>query len=158
MRIWLDANKMAALNISPSEVNAALRSENYLSALGQTKGNLVTVNLTADSNLSSVSEFENLTVKALDDRLIRLSDIAKVELAAQNYDAAVRFAGDQAVFIGLYVQPKANAVDAIAAVERNSYKFNANFQKDWWQTLVMIPLFTLKNRYKKSCIHSSRHC
>ena len=116
MRIWLDANKMAALNISPSEVNAALRSENYLSALGQTKGNLVTVNLTADSNLSSVSEFENLTVKALDDRLIRLSDIAKVELAAQNYDAAVRFAGDQAVFIGLYVQPKANAVDAIAAV------------------------------------------
>ena len=116
MRIWLDANKMAALNISPSEVNAALRSENYLSALGQTKGNLVTVNLTADSNLSSVSEFENLTVKALDGRLIRLSDIAKVELAAQNYDAAVRFAGDQAVFIGLYVQPKANAVDAIAAV------------------------------------------
>ena len=70
MRIWLDAPKMAALNISPSEVNAALRSENYLSALGQTKGNLVTVNLTADSNLSSVSEFENLTVKALDGRLI----------------------------------------------------------------------------------------
>ena len=118
MRIWMDATKMAALNISPSEVNAALRSENYLSALGQTKGNLVTVNLTADSNLSSVSAFENLTVKAIDGRLIRLSDIAEVKLAAQSYDSAVRFAGDQAVFIGLYVQPKSNAVDAIAAVRK----------------------------------------
>ena len=118
MRIWLDATKMAALNISPTEVNTALRNENYLSALGQTKGQLVTVNLTADSNLSSVSAFENINVKALDGRIIRLRDIAEIELAAQSYDTAVRFAGDQAVFIGLYVQPKANAVDAIAAVRK----------------------------------------
>lgn len=124
MRIWLDPTRMAALGIHPSQVRDALASNNYLSAIGQTKGNLVTVNLTASTDLNTVDEFEQLALRNQGDTIIRIRDIATVELGAEAYDSEVRFSGNKAVFMGMYVLPNSNTVDVIRAVreELNAIK------------------------------------
>jgi multidrug efflux pump len=126
MRAWLKPNRMAALNISPSQVRAALADNNYLAALGQTKGALVQVNLTANTDLNSVEEFENLVVREQDGTLIRLKDIADVELGAESYEDEVRFSGDTAVFMGIWPLPTANSLDVMDRVhaEMDSIKEN----------------------------------
>jgi len=116
MRIWLKPERMAALNISPAQVRRALAGNNYLSAVGQTKGALVTVNLTANTDLRTVEEFENLVLRESGGAVVRLEDVADVVLGAEDYDSAVRFSGEQAVFMGVWVMPTANALDVIKAV------------------------------------------
>ena len=80
MRIWIDPDRLAALNLSPGDVQSALRRNNYLAAVGQTKGNLVQINLLANTDLRSVEEFENLIVADRNGALVRVSDVARVEL------------------------------------------------------------------------------
>ncbi len=118
MRIWLDPAKMAALNVSPVQVRRALAANNFLSAPGRTKGALIQVNLTADTNLHSVAEFKRLVVRREGETLIRLEDIAQVALGAQNYDAEVRFSGKTAVFMGIWPLHNANSIDVIKRVRR----------------------------------------
>ena len=116
MRIWLDPARMAALGIYPAQVREALAFNNYLSAVGQTKGNLVTINLTTNTDLNTVEEFEQLAILNQGDTIIRIRDIATVELGGEDYNAEVRFSGQKAVFMGIYVLPNANTVDVIKAV------------------------------------------
>lgn len=116
MRIWLDPKRMAALGVSPSEVKAKLAANNYLTALGQTKGAMVVVNMRANTDLVSVEDFEKLVIKAEDNALVRLSDVAKVELGAEDYDTEVRFGGQTATFMGIWVLPNANSLEVISAV------------------------------------------
>ncbi len=116
MRIWLKPDRLAALNISPSQVRAALAANNSLAAVGQTRGAFVQVNLTADTDLTSVAEFKRLVVREQDGAVVRLEDIADVVLGADNYDAEVRFSGETAVFMGIWVLPNANSIDVIKAV------------------------------------------
>jgi multidrug efflux pump len=113
MRIWLKPDRMAALNISPAQVRQVLAANNYLAAVGQTKGALVKVNLTANTDLHSAEDFKNLVVRQQNGRLIRLSDIADVVLGAEDYDTEVRFSQQRAVFMGIRVLPNANSVDVI---------------------------------------------
>ncbi len=114
MRVWLKPDKMAALNISPAQVRAALASNNYLSAVGTTKGSLVQVNLTANTDLHSVEEFKRLPIRQVNDTVVRLADIADVQLGAEDYDTEVRFSGQTAVFMGIYPLPNANVIDVVA--------------------------------------------
>src|SRR5689334_15296352 len=86
MRIWLKPDKMAALGIAPSDVREALARNNYLSALGKTKGSMVSVNLVANTDLRTAEEFRQLVVKNNNGVVVRLGDIADVVLGAQNYD------------------------------------------------------------------------
>ena len=116
MRIWLDPERMAAFGIHPQQVRKALESNNYLSAIGRTKGNLVTVNLTADTDLNSVEDFEQLSIFNKGDTIVRIKDIASVILGGESYDSEVRFSGEKAVFMGIYVLPNANTVDVIYEV------------------------------------------
>ncbi len=116
MRVWLKPARMAAFNISPSQVNAALASNNHLSALGNTKGNLIQVALTADTDLHTVEEFKNLVIREQGGVIVRLRDVADVELGAEDYDTDVRFTGETAVFMGIFVLPNANSLDVIKAV------------------------------------------
>ena len=118
MRIWLKPDRMAALNISPAQVRRALAGNNYLSAIGQTKGSLVTVNLTANTDLKTVEEFEQLVLTESGGAVVRLKDIADVELGAEDYDSAVRFSGEQAVFMGIWVLPNANTLEVIRDVRK----------------------------------------
>ncbi len=116
MRIWLKADRMAALNVGPAQVRQALAANNYLAAVGQTKGSLVQVNLTANTDLRSVREFQRLAVLERDGAVVRLGDVADVVLGAEDYDTAVNFSGQTAVFIGIWALPNANSLDVIKRV------------------------------------------
>jgi len=116
MRIWLDPDRMAALSISPAHVRQALASNNYLAALGRTKGALIQVNLTADTNLHTVEEFKRLVLRRQGGAIVRLEDVGQVVLGAEDYDAEVRFSGKTAVFMGIWPLPNANAIDVINRV------------------------------------------
>jgi multidrug efflux pump len=116
MRIWMKPDRMAALNISPAQVRNMLARNNYLSAVGSTKGSLLQVNLTANTDLHTVDDFKKLVVRQDKGNLVRLSDIADVMLGAEDYNTEVRFSGQKAVFMGIWVLPNANSVDVIKRV------------------------------------------
>src|SRR5512143_2689918 len=116
MRVWLKPDRMAALNISPAQVRAALAANNFLSAVGQSKGSYIQVNLTANTNLQTVGEFRALAVREANGAIVRLSDIADIVLGAEDYNAEVHFSGQTAVFMGIWPLPNANSVDVIKRV------------------------------------------
>ena len=116
MRVWLDPARMAARGISPTEIRNALASNNYLSALGSTKGTMTSVNLVANTNLQTAEEFKQLVVKEQNGAVVRLGDIADVVLGAETYDQEVSFNGQTAVFIGIFTLPTANTLDVMKAV------------------------------------------
>jgi multidrug efflux pump len=116
MRIWLDPQKMAAYNISPVQVSQALAANNVLAAVGRSKGSMIQVNLTADTNLNTVQEFKRLVVREGNGALVRIEDIGEVVLGAEDYDAEVRFSGKTAVFMGIWPLPNANSIDVIKRV------------------------------------------
>jgi multidrug efflux pump len=116
MRVWMRPERMAALNISPTQVRDALANNNFLSAVGNTKGSLLQVNLTANTDLHTADDFKKLVIRQDKGNLIRLSDIADVELGAEDYNTEVRFSGQQAVFMGIWVLPNANSIDVIKRV------------------------------------------
>ncbi len=117
MRIWLKPDRLAAYNITPVQVRQALAANNYLAALGQTKGSLIQVNITADTNLSSIEEFKRLIVRNQDGASIRIEDIGDVVMGAEDYDTEVRFSGQTAVFMGIWPLPNANSLDVIQLVK-----------------------------------------
>src|SRR5512138_3775357 len=116
MRIWLKPERMAARGIAPSEVHDALSRNNYLSALGRTKGSMVSVNLVANTDLRTPEEFRQLVVKQKGSVIVRLGEIADVVLGAENYEEDVRFNGETATFMGIWVLPTANSLDVISRV------------------------------------------
>src|SRR6266436_3904860 len=116
MRIWMKPDRMAALNISPAQVRNMLARNNFLSAVGNTKGSLLQVNLTANTDLHTVDDFKKLVIRQEKGNLVRLSDIADVVLGAEDYNTEVRFSGQKAVFMGIWVLPNANSVDVIKRV------------------------------------------
>ncbi len=116
IRAWLKPERMAALNVSPSQVRQALAANNYLSALGQTKGALTQLNLTATTDLTTLADFKRLVIREQGGALVRLEDVAEVALGADNYDQEVRFSGKKAVFMGIWVLPNANSLDVIGRV------------------------------------------
>jgi multidrug efflux pump len=116
MRIWLKPEKMTAYGISPSAVQDALARNNYLSALGRTKGAMVSVNLVANTDLRSPEEFRQMVVKQENGTVVRIGDIADVVLGAENYDEDVRFNGETATFMGVWVLPTANSLEVIKNV------------------------------------------
>ncbi|MGH9365723.1 MAG: efflux RND transporter permease subunit, partial [Thermoanaerobaculia bacterium] len=125
MRIWLKPEKMAAVGISPSEVRDALGANNYLSALGRTKGAMVSVNLVANTNLQTVDDFRQLVVKEDKGSVVRLSEIADVVLGAEDYEQEVRFNGQTATFMGIWVLPTANSLEVIRQVRQEMKQVEA---------------------------------
>src|SRR5687768_5986582 len=116
MRIWLKPDEMAAHGISPTDLRDALARNNYLSALGKTKGSMVSVNLIANTDLRTPEEFRQLVVKEENGVVVRLGEIADVELGAENYEEDVRFNGEAATFMGVWVLPTANSLDVVGKV------------------------------------------
>jgi len=116
MRVWLKPEKMAALGIAPNDVRVALSENNYLSAIGRTKGSMTSVNLVANTDLKNVEEFRQLVVKQKDGVVVRLGEIADVVLGAEDYESNVQFNGQGATFMGIWVLPTANSLDVIKRV------------------------------------------
>ncbi|MDZ3823501.1 MAG: efflux RND transporter permease subunit, partial [Pseudoxanthomonas sp.] len=116
MRVWLKPDRMAALGVTASDVWAALQNNSVLSAVGATKGQMVSIDLTARTDLRNEDEFRQLVVREQDGAIVRLGDLADVELGSESYGSSVQFNGDRATFIGVFVSPDANSLDVIRAV------------------------------------------
>ncbi|MEP6996834.1 MAG: efflux RND transporter permease subunit [Betaproteobacteria bacterium] len=116
LRAWLDPGRMAAYGVTATDVRTALGNNNYLAALGTTKGQMVSVDLTAATSLHSVDEFKKLVIKQKDGAIVRLEDVATVTLGSENYDFTTAFGGRNSVFIGIKVAPDANVLDVVKRV------------------------------------------
>ncbi len=118
MRIWLNPQRMAALHINANDIVNALQQNNFQSAPGKTKGEYVAYNINAKTDIHDVDTFKQMVVKNNGITLIRLQDIADVELGAQNYDTSVTFNGRKATFIGINATPEANPLTVIKDVRK----------------------------------------
>ncbi len=115
-RIWLNPERMAGRNVSPDDVAAAIRANNFQAAAGQSKGYFTVSNVTTNTDLTSIEQFKRMTVKAKDGGFVRLEDIATVELGAQSTDASVAMSGQQAIFIGVQSTPQGNPLNIVKGV------------------------------------------
>lgn len=118
MRIWLKPDRMGALHVAPRDVAKALTANNYLAAVGTTKGTMTTTNLVANTDLRNAEEFKKLVVAERNGSIIRLEDISDVELGAEDYNQTTRFNGQTAMFMGVWALPNANALDVAQAVRK----------------------------------------
>ncbi|TWT19187.1 MMPL family transporter [Luteimonas marina] len=118
MRVWLKPDRMTALKVTASDVAAALQSNNVLSAVGSTKGQMVAIDMTARTDLRNAEEFRKLVIREQDGAIVRLGDVADVALGSENYGTSVRINGEAATFMGIFVSPDANSLDVIRDVRR----------------------------------------
>src|SRR3984885_5506867 len=117
LRAWLDSARLAAHNVTAADVFTALGNNNYLATLGTTKGQMVTVDLNAGTDLHTVDDFKKLVVKQKGTAIVRLEDVGNVVLGADSYDFNVAFSGKRSVFIGIKVAPDANVLDVAKRVK-----------------------------------------
>jgi multidrug efflux pump len=118
LRAWLNPRELAAYGVTPADVSAALTSNDYLSAVGSTKGQMVQVDLTASTSMHSLDEFRDLIIKHQNGAIVRLKDVANVTLGAEDYESQVAFDGRKAVFIGIQVAPAANLLEVVKRVRK----------------------------------------
>jgi multidrug efflux pump len=116
LRAWLDPQKLAAYGLTASDIHNALSKNNYISGLGNTKGQMVQVNLNASTDLHSLDQFRALVVKQQNGAIVRLQDVANVSLGSDDYESRVGFDGKQAVYIGIQVAPAANLLDVVKKI------------------------------------------
>jgi multidrug efflux pump len=136
MRVWIDPDRLATLNLAPGDVYSALQRNNYLAAVGQTKGNLVQVNLLADTDLRSVVEFENLIVTDRNGAIVRLSDVARVELGAEEADLVAKYNKEESVYLGVWPLVGANEIDVAHRLQAEMAKIAPTLPKDMTMRLV----------------------
>ncbi|OGT53263.1 MAG: multidrug efflux protein [Gammaproteobacteria bacterium RIFCSPHIGHO2_12_FULL_42_13] len=152
MRIWLNAEKMAALHLTPEEVATALLNENVQTAAGDIKGSYVLFAVNAKTNLETSEQFKEIVIKHQDNTLIRLKDIAQVELGSEFYDASVVFNGKTAVFVGIQSTPTANPLTVIDNVKKILPDLTANYPPGMESKVVYD-----STDYIRSSIHEVMH-
>ncbi len=113
MRIWLDPARMAGRGVSASDVAVAIQANNFQAAAGQSKGYFTVSNVSTNTDLTSLDQFKRMTVKSKDGALVRMEDIANVELAAQSTDVSVALDGQHAIFIGIQATPQGNPLNIV---------------------------------------------
>jgi len=136
MRIWIDPIRLAARGMTAAEVLASLRAANFLSAPGKTKNEYVTYSVTMQSTLQTPESFGELPLKSQDGKVVRLREIADVELAAESTDTVVKFNGEPGTFIGIFPTPSANPLDTAAAVIAELPAVQASLPEGMTITLV----------------------
>jgi multidrug efflux pump len=130
MRIWIDPDRLAALNLSPGDVHAALRRNNFLAAVGRTKGNLVEINLLANTDLRNETEFSNIIVSERDGAIVRLSDVAEVKLGAEEADYVAKVNHNESVYLGVWPLVGSNEIDIQAALVKRMEEIRPTLPKD----------------------------
>ncbi len=136
MRVWIDPDRLAALNLAPGDVQAALQRNNFLAAVGQTKGNLVQVNLMANTDLRSVEEFRDLIVADRGGAIVRLSDVARVELGAEEADFIAKYKDREATYLGVWTVIGANEIDVARSLREEMERIRPTLPKDTEMRLV----------------------
>lgn len=148
MRIWLNIEKMASLNITPTEVISTLQAQNYQTAAGQIKGKFVLFDINAHTNLSDAEQFKNIVIRNNNGTLLRLKDIATVDLGAESYDFSLTFDGKNAVFIGIKGTPSSNPLTVIDGVKKIMPEIESNYPSGFKSTMVYD-----STEYIRSSIH-----
>ncbi|MGA8009649.1 MAG: efflux RND transporter permease subunit, partial [Thiomonas sp.] len=118
LRAWLNPQKLAAYGLTAADVYTALAANNYLAATGNAKGQMVQINLSANTDLKTLAGFKNMVVKSVNGQVVRLDDVAQVTLGADDYDSSVAFDGKTSVYVGIQVAPGANLLDVVARVRK----------------------------------------
>ncbi len=152
LRAWLDPGKLAAYSLTAADISQALAANDYVSGVGNTKGQMVQVNLNASTNLHSVEEFKNLIVKQSNGAVVRLQDVANVSLGADDYESRVAFDGKRAVYIGIQIAPAANLLDVLNGVK----KVFPDIQKNLPQGLSADIIYD-SSAFVNSSIHEVEH-
>ncbi|MAS03800.1 MAG: multidrug efflux protein [Ahrensia sp.] len=116
MRVWIDPVRLAARGVTAAEVVGAINQANFLSAPGKTKNEYVTYSITTETTLRTPEAFGALPLTSSGDEVVRLRDVADVELAAESTDTVVNFNGEPGTFIGIFPTPAANPLDTADAV------------------------------------------
>ncbi len=116
LRAWLDREKMAGLGVGADDVYSAMSANNYLSAVGSTKGDMVSVDLVAGTDLHTLDEFRKLVIKKDGVNIVYLDQVANVTLGSEDYNTNVAFSGKKSVFIAIKVAPQANLLDVAQRV------------------------------------------
>ncbi|MBL8752035.1 MAG: efflux RND transporter permease subunit, partial [Planctomycetes bacterium] len=130
MRIWIDPDKLAAVGLAPGDVYASIQRNNYLAAVGQTKGNLVQINLLADTDLRTVDEFERLIVADRGGAVVRLGDVAKVELGAEEAELLAKYNTEPSVYLGVWPLVGANEIDVSARLKAEMERMRPKLPAD----------------------------
>ncbi|HEX6549566.1 MAG TPA: efflux RND transporter permease subunit, partial [Gammaproteobacteria bacterium] len=116
MRIWLDPKKMAARGVTATDVSDALLANNFLAAPGSTKGSSVSIDISASTDLHDAKDFGDIVIRKQGDSLVRIRDVADVELGAESYDSSASFNGVTAVYMAISPTPDANPLDTVKLV------------------------------------------
>ncbi|HYF00969.1 MAG TPA: efflux RND transporter permease subunit, partial [Planctomycetota bacterium] len=130
MRVWIDPDKLASLKLSPGDVQAALRRNNYLAAVGQTKGHEVQINLLANTDLRSVAEFRELIVADRGGAVVRLSDVATVELGAEEADMVAKLNSRHAVYVSVWPLAGVNEIAVAHRLRAEMERLRPTLPKD----------------------------
>jgi multidrug efflux pump len=130
MRVWIDTDRLSAHNLSPGDVHAALQRNNYLAAVGQTKGNLVQVNLLANTDLRTVEDFQNLIVTERDGAIVRLTDVATVELGAEEAEWIANYGEQKAVYLGVWPLPNSNEIEVANRLQAEMARIRPSLPAD----------------------------
>ncbi|MGF1673531.1 MAG: efflux RND transporter permease subunit [Rivularia sp. (in: cyanobacteria)] len=134
MRLWLDPNRLASRNLTAQDVINALNEQNVQVGAGQIgqqptpPDQMYQIDLRAIGRLENVSEFEDIVVKGGDNGvLVKLKDIGRAELGAENYNSFLRFRGNEGVGIGIFPTPGSNALEVAAAVKAEMAELAKDF-------------------------------
>lgn len=136
MRIWLDPRRMAALSVTADDIAEVLRINNYLSGAGQIKGNFVTIDLSATTDVTQERDFQQLVVSNRNGTLVRLGDVTHTEMGSEDYDAVSWYKGKDAIFMAIEQAPGANPL----VVAQDVRKALANIETELPEALqVLVP-------------------
>lgn len=145
MRVWIDPDRLALFNLSPGDVQEALRRNNYLAAVGRTKGNLVQVNLLANTDLRSTEEFENLIVADRGGAIVRLSDVARVELGAEEAEVIAKHGAKEGVYLGVWPLVGSNEIEVAQRLREEMDRIRPTLPRDIDMRLVWDGTMFMRN-------------
>jgi multidrug efflux pump len=145
MRVWIDPARLAALNLAPGDVYAALQRNNYLAAVGQTKGNQVQIDLLANTDLRSTKDFENLIVADRRGAIVRLRDVAHVELGAEEAAIVAKYNRQEGVYLGVWPAVGSNELNVGDRLKEAMEKLRPTLPKDMEMRLVWDGTMFMRN-------------
>ncbi|MGH8249764.1 MAG: efflux RND transporter permease subunit [Steroidobacteraceae bacterium] len=145
MRVWIDPNRLAELNLAPGDVHAALQRNNYLAAVGQTKGDQVQINLLANTDLRSVDEFANLIVTERNGAIVRLRDVARVELGAEEANLVARYNDMEGVYLGVWTVVGSNELEVAGRLRESMEELRPTLPEDLEMRLVWDGTMFMRN-------------
>ncbi len=130
MRVWLNPARMAAFGVTATDVEAAIRRDNYVSAAGTTRGEYVRASVDAETDVAEPSRFGDIVIRQEDERRVRLRDVAEIELASESYETTSFSSGYETVFLSITEAPGANPLEVADRVQQSLHAIEDQLPAD----------------------------